>query len=64
MVGKHVLDRRVGVHWSNDNLELGVDAGLLLGVRADKADSTNTFAVQAEILPLSPVLAQSKVAKE
>ena len=40
------VDRGVGVQGSDDNLELGVDALLLLGAGADEGEGTNTLTVE------------------
>ena len=52
-LGGDSLDRRVRVHGPDDNLELRVDASLLLGVGADERDGTDTLAIQAEVLSIS-----------
>ena len=52
-LGGDSLDRRVRVHGPDDDLELRVDASLLLGVGADKRDGTDTLAIQAEVLSIS-----------
>jgi len=44
------VDGRVGVEWSNDNLELRVDSCLLIGIGTDKRDGSDSFAVQPEVL--------------
>lgn len=44
------VQRRVRVHGSDHNLELTVDAGLLLGVLGNQRECTDTFTIQAHVL--------------
>jgi len=44
------MHRRVGVHGANDDLELAVNASLLLGRGCDERERANTLAVQAHVL--------------
>jgi hypothetical protein len=48
-----LLDGRVRVKWSNDNLELRVDSGLLLGIGTNERDGSDSFTVKTEILDVS-----------
>lgn len=43
------IDGRVGVQGTDDELELGLDAGLLLGVFGDEREHTGTLTVEAHI---------------
>jgi len=40
------MDRWVGVKRTDEDLDLGVDTLLLLGIRADNRESTNTLTVE------------------
>lgn len=44
------VDRRVRVQWAHEDLDLGVDALLLLGRLAHDAEGTDSFTVQAHVL--------------
>ena len=44
------VEGRVGVHWSDDDLQLTFDTSLLLGIGSDEGESTNTFTVEAHVL--------------
>lgn len=41
------VDRRVRVEWTNEDLDLRLDAFLLFGVFADEGECPDTFAVEA-----------------
>jgi len=41
------MDRRIGIERSDKNLDLGVDALLLLGIFTDDGEGTDAFAVEA-----------------
>lgn len=53
------VDGRVRVEGTNEDLDLGLDALLLLGVLADEGESTNALAVETHVL--GKALAQSDV---
>lgn len=40
-----LLDGRVGVKWSNYNLELRVDSSLLFRIGTNERDSTDSFTI-------------------
>ena len=44
------VDGRVGVHRSDDDLQLTLDTGLLLGIGRDEGESTDTFAIETHVL--------------
>ena len=44
------VKRGVGVHWPDDDLDLRVNASLLVWVRADEGECANTLAVEAHVL--------------
>ena len=44
------VNGRVGVQWADQDLDLGVDALLLLGRLADDGEGTNTLAVETHVL--------------
>jgi hypothetical protein len=44
------VEGRVGVHWSDDDLQLTFDTSLLLGIGGDEGESTNTFTVETHVL--------------
>ena len=44
------MGRRVGVHRADDNLELRVDTGLLLGIGGGHGESTRAFAIETHVL--------------
>ena len=41
---------RVGVHWSDEDLQLTLDPSLLLWICSDEGESADTFAVETHIL--------------
>lgn len=43
------MDRRVGIHRPNDNLQLAVDAGLLACILCRQRECPDTFAVQSHV---------------
>lgn len=45
-----VLDGRVRVHRSNNDLQLRIDPGLLLGAFTDERDGSNSFTIQTHVL--------------
>lgn len=49
-VSDDALDRGVRVQGSDNDLQLRVDPGLLLGVGTDKRDRANSFTVQTQVL--------------
>ena len=44
------VEGRVGVHRSDDDLQLTLDTGFLLGIGSDEGESANTLAVEAHVL--------------
>jgi hypothetical protein len=40
------VDRWVGVQWADEDLDLGVDAGLLGGILAHNGESTDTLTIE------------------
>ncbi len=44
------VDRWVRVHWTNDDLELTVHAGFLLGRRGCERERADTFTVETHVL--------------
>ena len=47
---KHLLDWGVRVERSDDNLQLGVDSSLLLGIGTNERDGSDSFTVKTKVL--------------
>ena len=41
------VNRRVGIDWTNEDLDLGIDAGFFFGGFADDGEGADAFAVEA-----------------
>jgi hypothetical protein len=54
-----LLNGRVGVERSNDDFELRVDSGLLLGIGTNERNSSNSFTVKTEVLDVSSGLSRT-----
>ena len=44
------VEGRVGIHWSDDDLQLTLDTSFLFRIGGDEGESTNTFPVETHIL--------------
>ena len=44
------MNGRVGVHRSDDDLQLTLDTGLLFWIRSDEGEGTDTFAIETHVL--------------
>jgi len=44
------VERRVGVHRSDDDLQLALDTGLFLWIGCDEGEGTDTFSVETHVL--------------
>lgn len=44
------MDGRIGIHWSDNDLQLAVNTSLLLRIGGDKGECTDTLAIQTHVL--------------